>query len=197
MKKSLVFLIGLVVMTTVMGCSGHVVHMDEAPKDAVITPPKEGESKIVFMRTGIYGVAKQTSVFEIVDKKLKLVGILASGKKVVYTTTPGKHIFMAVGSGLDSTLMSVTFESNKMYYAEVDIVGGVWSVADVVFVPLTDEAEIKSMLDECQLVALNNASQKWADENAEDLKNNYFAAKEAWLDTDEEDKVTIPAKEEK
>jgi hypothetical protein len=191
MKFTLWLLTAVVLMVGMNGCSGNVVHMEEGAKDAVISAPKADESKIVFMRTGVYGVAKQTSVFEIVDENPKLVGILASGKKLVYTTTPGKHTFMAVGSGLDSTLMSTTLKKNKMYYVEVDIVGGIWSVADVVFVPMTDKADIKSMLDDCQLVKLNDESQKWADENAEDIKNNYLAAKETWLDTDLEDRVII------
>ena len=197
MTKRILLLTILMVILSLSGCSGKVVHMKEADKNAVIQAPDKGQSLIVFVRTGVYGVAKQTSIFEIIDNRPHLVGILASGKKVAYTTTPGEHIFMAVGSGLDSTLMSATLSADKTYYIDTDIVGGVWGVADVIFIPMTDDENIKSKLDECQLVELNNESLKWADENSDDLNKNYIAANEAWLDTDEEDRAKLVAEDGK
>ncbi|WP_108651734.1 hypothetical protein [Dongshaea marina] len=164
------------------GCAGTVKHMKPVSSSQVSLQPEPGKSLLVFMRPSGMAFGIQSSVFEIVQKKPELVGILAAKKKVVYALEPGKHLFMVVGESAD--FMSAELAPNKVYYARVTPRIGFWK-ARFSLAPVTPEQmkspEFKEWLQESEWVELTLDSQQWARENMPSIESKYHKYYPEWL----------------
>ncbi len=171
---------------SLVGCAGSVVNMKEVPDDQAVIKPVSDKATVVFMRPSSFGFAIQSSVFEIVNEKPELVGIVAAKKKVAYTVDPGKHLFMAVGESAD--FMSAELEAGKIYYALVTPRMGFWK-ARFSLAPIAEgghaSAEFKEWEAECKLVETIDSSYAWADENMADLQSKYAEYYAVWMEKDE------------
>ncbi len=163
--------ISLSLIMLLAGCAGGVVNMQEVPEAEVPLGPNPGQSQIIFMRPSSFGFAIQSSVFEIVDDEPRLVGIVASKKKVSYQVEPGEHLFMVVGESAD--FMSTDLDPDKTYHALVTPRIGAWK-ARFSLRPVTLEdrsnGEFDGWNDATKWVVKSAASDTWAAENMSSIK---------------------------
>jgi len=109
-----IILIALVVIFS--GCSGSANVMNKAPNQNV-NDPGNNYAQIVFMRDSIVAGAITAELFEISKGKIRFIGALPNGKKIVYKTSPGRKIYMAFGNAAD--FMMATVSAGKTYYSIV------------------------------------------------------------------------------
>ncbi len=174
--------IALSLAVLLSGCAGSVKNMRELPADAVVAPPQKDEALVVFMRPSSFGFAVQSSVYEIVDEKPILAGIVAAKTKVAYRTKPGTRLFMTIGENAD--FMTADLQPNKTYYAYVAPRMGAWK-ARFVFEPKTakdlDSAEFKSDLESCKWVEVSDESKSWLSENMSSIQSKRTEYYQDWL----------------
>ena len=106
----------LMVFVFLVGCGGSSVLMKPSANQN-ITPASKQKAKIVFMRTSFVAGAINAELFEIAKGKIKFIGSIPMGSKIVYETTPGKKVFMAYGMAADFMIAYV--RAGKTYYSIV------------------------------------------------------------------------------
>ena len=173
----------------VSGCAGTVSNMREVPVGSSTVVPEKGKAVVVFARPSGLGFAIQSSVFEVIDNKSSLVGIVAAKTKVAYSLDPGKHLFMVIGESAD--FMTADVLPNKTYYAYVTPRMGLWK-ARFSLEPKHKQdlgmPELNSSLEECRLVEKTSDSNSWAIGHMDSIQSKrteYFAD---WLKTPESER---------
>jgi hypothetical protein len=78
------------------GCAMIPVAMRPA-RSQKIRPPAAEKVQVVFMRTSNVSGGISADLFEVINGELKFIGVLDTGTRIVYDTTPGKKVFMAYG----------------------------------------------------------------------------------------------------
>lgn len=106
----------LVVFVFLAGCGGSSALMKPSANQN-ITPASKQKAKIVFMRTSFVAGAINAELFEIAKGKMKFIGSIPMGSKIVHETTPGKKVFMAYGTAADFMIADV--RAGKTYYSVV------------------------------------------------------------------------------
>lgn len=106
----------LVVFVFLTGCGGSSVLMKPSANQN-ITPASKKKAKIVFMRTSFVAGAINAELFEIAKGKMKFIGSIPMGSKIVHETTPGKKVYMAYGTAADFMIADV--RAGKTYYSVV------------------------------------------------------------------------------
>jgi hypothetical protein len=96
------------------GCAG--VTMIPASSQRIALPPPD-RAQVVFMRTSAVSALIRANLFEVVDGELRFIGVLNTGKKVVYQLTPGHKVFMACGQAADFMLGDLA--AGRTYYVIV------------------------------------------------------------------------------
>ncbi len=180
------------VIASLIGCAGSVVNMKEVPADQAVIKPVADKAKVVFMRPASLGWAIQSSVFEIVNEKPELVGIVAAKKKAAYTVDPGNHTFMVVGESAD--FMSAELEAGKIYYALVTPRMGFWKARfslAAVSEGTHQSEQFKEWDNECKLVETIDSSYQWANSNMADLQQKYEEYYAVWMKKDEMDRPKL------
>jgi hypothetical protein len=158
--------------------AGPVKHMREVA--SVNTVPGAEDAVVVFVRPKHGGSAEQWSVFEVEEKKpATLVGILAAMKKVAYRTSPGRHLFMAVGAEAD--FMAANLEAGKLYYVVVMADKPTWG-ANFSLQPVraAEHAQLAARLAETSWVETTDDSLAWARDHAEDIEAKRFKYYGIW-----------------
>ena len=126
--------------------------------------------------------AVQSSVYEIVNDKPVLAGIVAAKTKVAYRTKPGTRLFMTLGENAD--FMTADLQPNKTYYAYVAPRMGAWK-ARFVFEPKTakdlESAEFKSDFETCKWVEVSDESLRWLSENMSSIQSKRTEYYQDWL----------------
>lgn len=182
-KKIITFALLAQMALLLVGCAGSVVNMREVPEENLVVTPEQGKALIVFMRPSGMGFAVQSSVFEMVDGKPSLVGIVAAKKKVAYQAEPGSHLFMAVGESGD--FMSAEVEAGKTYHALVTPRMGAWK-ARFSLRPVT-QADIGSedyqeWMSCCAWVEKTAESDQWARDNLDSIQSKYDKYYPKWME---------------
>lgn len=106
----------LIVFLFLAGCGGSSILMKPS-QNQNITPASKKKAKIVFMRTSFVAGAVNAELFEIAKGKIKFIGSIPMGSKIVHETTPGKKVYMAYGMAADFMLADV--RAGKTYYSIV------------------------------------------------------------------------------
>jgi hypothetical protein len=167
------------------GCAGSVKHMSLVPKDRIVSGPQEGKSLVVFLRPSSMAFAIQSVVFEMVDNKPSLVGIVASGKKVAYQVNPGKHLFMVTSESGD--FLSADLEKDKTYYTLVTPRMGAWR-ARFSLKPITagelNSTEFNDWLESCEWVETTEDSFIWATSHLSDIQSIFDKNYVRWMEKD-------------
>jgi hypothetical protein len=175
----------LFLLLVLSGCAGTVKNMQAVPPEKIVDTPEQGKSMVVFMRPSSVGFAVQSSVFEIVNDKPSLVGIVAAKKKVSYQFEPGEHLFMVVGESAD--FMSADLEANKTYYALVTPRMGWWK-ARFSLKPIhryeLNPPDLIEWLEDCEWVEKNAASENWASSNMPSIESKHKEYYEKWMSKD-------------
>ena len=178
----------LIVMVVFVGCAGKPTHMKVVPNEQASFAPTQEEALMVFMRPSGMAFAIQSSVFEIIDDKPELVGILAAKKKTAYMLKPGKHLFMVVGESAD--FMEANVEAEKVYLSVVAPRMGMWK-ARFSFDPVhkseydAKTEEFNKWLDSCEWVVNTPDSHKWSQENYPSISKKHTKYYNVWKDKEE------------
>ena len=106
----------LIAFLFLVGCGGSSALMKPSANQN-ITPASKKKAKIVFMRTSFVAGAINAELFEIAKGKMKFIGSIPMGSKIVHETTPGKKVYMAYGTAADFMIADV--RAGKTYYAVV------------------------------------------------------------------------------
>jgi hypothetical protein len=106
----------LFVFLFLAGCGGSSALMKPS-KNQDITPANKKTAQIVFMRTSFVAGAVNAELFEIANGKIKFIGSIPMGSKIVHKTTPGKKVYMAYGMAAD--FMTADVRAGKTYYSIV------------------------------------------------------------------------------
>ena len=180
--------LAFIAMMAFAGCAGKAVHMQVVPKEQAAYAPTQEEALMVFMRPSGMAYAIQSSLFEIVDEKPELVGIVAAKKKIAYKSKPGKHLFMVVGESAD--FMEADVEAGKVYLSVVRPRMGAWKARfslDPVHRNEYDAkpADFNKWLDDCEWVANTPESHQWAKENSPSILAKYTKYYNVWKEKKE------------
>jgi hypothetical protein len=181
-NKVLAQFFALVFLLVSSGCAGTVKNMQVVPPEKIVDSPEQGKSMVVFMRPSSFGAAIQSSVFEIVNDKPSLVGIVAAKKKVSYQLEPGEHLFMVVGESAD--FMSADLEANKTYYALVTPRMGWWKARFSLKPVHKNSPDLMGWLEDCEWVEKNTASENWASSNMPSIESKHKEYYEKWMSKD-------------
>jgi len=186
MKNIIFSILSIVMLFILSGCSGTVSNMQVATPGEIISSPKEGTSKIVFLRTNSLGFAIQSSIFKIKNNTPEIVGIVAAKKKMSYDINPGNYIFMVIGESAD--FMYAEIKENKTYYADITPRMGMWK-ARFSLAPISGEVassqEFIESLNDYQLVIPNESTKIWAINNQESISSKYTEYYKKWMSKEE------------
>ncbi|MBI3897526.1 MAG: hypothetical protein HY308_04425 [Gammaproteobacteria bacterium] len=162
MRKFIKILPWIAVMAVLSGC-GTTVMMTLPSQE--IRPAPATKANVVFMRTSFVAGAINADLFEVVDGRLKFIGVLPMGKKIVYETTPGPKVFMAYGTAADFMLANLS--GGKTYYS---IVRPNWGSGGMIPTPIradgTSEfnmqsADFAKWVADTTLIGPNAEAQDW------------------------------------
>lgn len=144
-----------------------------------IPAPEQGKALVIFMRPSNFGGMIKSSVFDITSGKDEIIGILSAKKKLAYSVSPGKHLFMVIGE--NAGFMMADLEAGKTYYGLVQVKMGAWK-ARFSLVPIRkDELDSKEFLKwnkKTKLIENTEKSRAWASKHApsiEDKRIKYMA----------------------
>ncbi len=137
-----------------------------------------GRANIIFMRPSMFGGPVASSVFEIVDGKALLVGVLRSKQRLAYEAAAGAHLFMVMGESAD--FMSAELSAGKTYHALVTPRMGMWKARFSLRPVHQGELDSKAFGDwqyACALAERQARDDTWAATNAaviEDKRAKYL-----------------------
>jgi hypothetical protein len=175
------------------GCSGSIVNMRELPEaEGSKLAPRPGEAMVVFMRPSGTGWGVQSSVYEVVDGKPVLVGIVAAKAKVAYAVPPGNRMFMVISESGD--FMAADLRENRTYYAQITPRMGFWrSRFSLEPVPkeAVDSESTRDSLAGCRWVAKNADSDRWFNENLPSITEKLEGNLKKWQEKAEADKPRL------
>lgn len=177
MRKS-IRVIGLLAFTLLLSAcaSERMRELDLAPP--LVIAPAADKATVVFLRPSYLGGAIQSSVFDISDGAIELVGIVSAGRKVAYGSNTGLRRFMVVGESAD--FMEAHLLAGKTYYARVEPRLGLWK-ARFSLVPVAASApELEGELNSCKWVDNTPASHQWAKENMPSLRDKFSEYLPEW-----------------
>ena len=183
--KKINLLLVLFVGFSLIGCAAQSAYMKPAGLDVAGYRPDSNEAAVIFMRPSRFGGAIQSSVFDVTTEKNVLIGIVSSKTKLVYKTSPGKHLFMVVSESAD--FMGAELEGGKTYYAIVTPRMGVWRARFSLSPVRRNEIntnEFKTWESSCKFVAKLASADKWAQDNAQSIQSKRKRYYDNWISRD-------------
>lgn len=175
MPKIMLLLVALI-FCAITGCASNLMQ----PVNAESLPQllQEDQAAVIFFRPSSFGGAIQAPVIEGASgDRLELVGIVSSGYKVLYMTTPGLHYFVVGGESSD--LLEAHLEGGKFYYVLVDPRMGGFK-ARFALVPMLYEQlgtkDFNSDMQYCKWVVPKPEAEQWFKDNWPSLQSKYKAA---------------------
>ena len=164
-----------------VGCGGSSALMKPSINQK-ITRADKNMAKIVFMRPSSVLGAINAELFEIANGKIKLIGSVSMGNKIVHETVPGKKVYMAYGNRADFMLADV--RAGKTYYS---IIKPNWGTGAFAPVPVRTDGtthfntgipEFKDWVNDTTLVEMiPEDSKKWFLKEKDNILKVY---KEFW-----------------
>ena len=127
MKTNALLLISLGILFA--GCAPFPGLMKPGSDSIDAYKPAAEEASVVFLCcTGAFGGGISDGyivIFELTPESDKLVGVVSAGKKIVYKTTPGEHMFMVLcqcrlANPLNADFMKAKLTAGKTYFSIVD-----------------------------------------------------------------------------
>ena len=161
------------------GCkSSGMVKATAAPSVA----PSADAAVVIFMRPSVLGGGVQSVVYDTTHEQSELVGIVSSGSKVAFKTTPGEHTFMVVSESAD--FMRATLDANKTYYALVTPRMGAFRARFSLRPVTSDDIESGRLAGwdrSCVLYENAQGSRDWAVNNAPSVEKRRAQNYPRWL----------------
>lgn len=175
-----------------LGCAGRTATMRDIPSAEVPAAIQSDKARIVFMRPSMLGFAVQSSVFEVVSGEPELIGIVSAQKKVGFSCSPGKHLFMVIGESAD--FMSADVIAGKTYYAVVTPRMGFWKARFSLRPVLQGEHlkdEFKQWDRDCQWTEKTRDADQWAFTHLSSIKSKQEGDMTKWLQRPEGERPAL------
>lgn len=190
MRKFLLSVCFILAAMTMGGCASK--HMQVVSPEGVNEIANADESSVIFLRVTSFGGGVQAPIGEIVDRRVKFVGISSQWTKILYKTTPGKHSFFVGGES--ASMLEATLDGGKIYYVEVDPNMG-FMKARFSLLPL-DIAKVQSDgfkkdLAKCNWVIPGPTAKQWFDENLPSMEEKARSAQEKFAKTEPEKQTVV------
>ena len=189
--RSFVLAVMVVLLT---GCAGSSERMGEVSAERYSPAPEPGKAMVVFMRPSGVGFAVQSTVYELADTGIKIIGIVSAKTKVAHQVEPGKRLFMVMGENAD--FMSAELQAGRTYYASVAPRMGLWK-ARFAFEPVRrdklDSDGFKSDFNDTRWVAKTAATEEWFAANRDAVQSrrgDYFVD---WMKAPEHERAILRA----
>ena len=144
--------------------------------------PSTESAVVIFMRPSVLGGGVQSVVYDTTHEQSELVGIVSSGSKVAFKTTPGEHTFMVVSESAD--FMRATLDANKTYYALVTPRMGAFRARFSLRPVTSDDIESGRLAGwerSCVLYENAQGSRDWAVNNAPSVEKRRAQNYPRWL----------------
>ncbi|MGA1826049.1 MAG: hypothetical protein ACMUIP_15445 [bacterium] len=168
MKKRFKFVWIIIIISVFASCAGSSQYMELVPEYDTFYEPEAHQSLVIFMRPSSAWFPMQSVIFDVKNKnKKELVGMVSAKKKVAYLTTPGKHLFMAVGNNAD--FMVANLAGGKSYYALVTPKIGGFKPNFYLSPIHQDELHSKAFqkkMNSCKYAETTEGAYDWASKNA-------------------------------
>jgi hypothetical protein len=147
---------------------------------SVNAAPGPDDAVIVFLRPEGTTSATQASLFDVTDGKSNtLIGILAAMKKLAYRTTPGRHVFMAIGEEAD--FITANLEAGKLYYVLLMLEQGGWKPSfSLQPVRAGEHGQLTERLALTRWVETTPDAFDWARAHADDIEAKRFKYYGIW-----------------
>jgi hypothetical protein len=175
-------LLSLLSVSMLLLCSGCKSSGMVKSASAQALTPTADSAVVIFMRPSVVGGGVQSVVYDTTREQSELVGIVSSGTKVAFKTTPGEHTFMVVSESAD--FMKATLDANKTYYALVTPRMGAFR-ARFSLRPVTSEDIEKGRLAgwerSCVLYENAQGARDWAVNNAPSVEKRRAENYPRWL----------------
>lgn len=197
MKKILAATL-LLLATLSTGCASTKM-TDSATQ--VIQPTPLDQAQVVFLRVSSFGGAIQASVFDATGPESEFIGILSSGKKLAYLTSPGRHKFMVVSEAAD--FLEAELLAGKTYYAIATPRMGVWKARFSLY-PIRSGADDDFSMQSEKFakwikntdMSINTAeSLHWAEQNSSSIADKRADYEAVWAtksETELKDRTLLP-----
>ncbi len=170
------------------GSSRLVQQVQETESTYQVAPD---EALVVFLRPSSIGYAVQSVVYEVTKEDEKLIGVVPAKKKIVYHTTPGRHLFMVIGENAD--FMKADLKGGNVYYAVVNPRMGMWkarfSLGAVHY--NIDSNKLKDWKESCTLVENSPDAFKWAKAHAKNIHYDRVRYLKKWNEKTEDKKPKL------
>jgi hypothetical protein len=130
------------------------------------------QSRVVFMRSSLYGKGVEAGMYEVIDEKPVFIGILLTENKIYVDTAPGEHMFMSMGSTV--RFMEADLQAGKTYYAMATPRG--WPGINFSLHPVRNggtgaftqtKDEFQGWLKDTILVEMSPEAKEWAKDRTE------------------------------
>lgn len=141
--------------------------LDRAP--ALVTSPAADKATLVFFSPfSDVGGAMRSSVFDISDGRMDLIGIVAAGRKVAYGSNTGRRRFMVIGESAD--FMEADLLPGKTYHARIVTRLGAWKARFSLVPVVSSDPKLEGELNACKWVENSPASYAWAQDNMPSIR---------------------------
>ncbi|MEN8180227.1 MAG: hypothetical protein ABFS39_16625 [Pseudomonadota bacterium] len=164
-----------------MDIHGQSKHMNEL-STATTVEPQDDKALVIFMRPFGQAHRQMSTVFDVTNEEIKIIGILPNMKKIARYVDPGQYIFMVLGESTD--YMSADLEAGKTYYARVAERMGAWK-ARFSLLPITrselESEEGKKWVNETQFVEITDSAHAWFEKHKDSIANKHKVNYQKWM----------------
>jgi hypothetical protein len=169
-------LLGLLTGFALSSCSDNRTSGVLTSKLSQPVAPLPGQATVVFLHPGS---GRGASVFDLATDPPLLVGILFSGQKAAFSTTPGTHRFMVIGESAD--FMDATLDAGKTYYARITPRTGVWKPRYSLEPVTKSDPTLTADLASCSWVTNTDVSLKWEKDNLPSIQGKKAKDLPPWV----------------
>jgi len=151
-----------------------------------IHAPKAGDAQIVFMRSSFVGSAISASLYDTTSGAPSFLGVIQDKNKIVYSVSPGEHMFMVVGESAD--YMGAKVIAGRTYYAMVTPRMGAWK-ARFSLHPIRQSGKTEFTMDSkafnkwkknTKIVEVNDVATTWFEANKPSINIKHQAYWPKW-----------------
>ncbi len=183
---------GMVVLLA--GCAGSSVRMEEVSAERYAPAPQPGKAMVVFMRPSGIGFMVQSTVYEVKESEVQMIGIVSAKTKVAYQVDPGKRLFMAVGESAE--FMSAELQAGRTYYANVSPRMGMWKARfslDPIRREQLESDGFKSDFNDTRWVVKTAATEEWFAANRASIQSKRSEYYPDWTQKPETERPALRA----
>jgi len=177
-------LIGLFVLSlSLVACQSTMTRQAD---NQTLLNPNGSHSRMIFMRTTMFGGAIQSSVYDVTDGEIKFIGIVSAKTRLIYDVPPGNYMFMVVAENAD--FMAAEMVGGKTYRSIITPRYGIWK-ARFSLHPVRKDGSSKHSLhakhiqsgNKHPIVVNKPEAQQWFKRNKQNIHSKYSRYWPKWV----------------